>query len=156
MHNMLRGQVGYKIRLELAIQTPGCPLKEFLCSLILWISCQIYPGNGICLPRRCAQHCTGRKTIQYDMVYIHAKAILGLYLGSLSWSFHLTEHYNNLFLRQFKNHKMKISFEPENTYHYQSSRLNNNATYHAYKKSCPLVSAVSQITKIDVYFKTLC
>ncbi len=27
----------------------------------------------------------------------------------------------------------------------QSSRLINDATYHAYKKSCPLVGAVSQI-----------
>ncbi len=27
----------------------------------------------------------------------------------------------------------------------QSSRLNNDATYHAYQKSCPLVGAVSQI-----------
>ncbi len=26
---MLRGQGGYKIRLELAILTPGCPLKQF-------------------------------------------------------------------------------------------------------------------------------
>ena len=29
----------------------------------------------------------------------------------------------------------------------QSSRLNNDATYHAFKKSCPLVGAVSQIKK---------
>ena len=26
---MLRGQVGYEIQQELAIQTPGCPLKYF-------------------------------------------------------------------------------------------------------------------------------
>ncbi len=28
---------------------------------------------------------------------------------------------------------------------HQSSRLNNDATYHAYQKSCPLVGAESQI-----------
>ncbi len=27
---MLRGQGGYKIRLELAIRTPGCPLNTLL------------------------------------------------------------------------------------------------------------------------------
>ncbi len=32
----------------------------------------------------------------------------------------------------------------------QSSRLNNDVTYHAYQNNAPLVSAVSQITKIDV------
>ncbi len=51
------------------------PLKEFLCSLILGILCQIYPDNGICLYKR---HCIQ----QYDMLY-WCKATFGLYLGYL-------------------------------------------------------------------------
>ncbi len=31
---MLREQVGYLMRQELAIQTPGCPLKVILCKTI--------------------------------------------------------------------------------------------------------------------------
>ncbi len=46
-------------------------VKEVLCSFILWILCQIYQENGICLPTH---------RIQYDMLY-WCKGTLCLYLG---------------------------------------------------------------------------
>ncbi len=41
-HNMLRRQGGYKIGLELAIQTPGCPLNvclNFSCTFVTFSDC---------------------------------------------------------------------------------------------------------------------
>ncbi len=43
----------------------------------------------------------------------------------------------------------QILIQTATHYFKQSSRLNNDATYHAYQNNAPLVSAVSQITKID-------
>ena len=66
---MLKGQGGYKIRLELAIQTPGCPLN---------MHCQLQKGCGLVavsfnidLDHRHSTHRTGPTSFTYLAEFVN-------------------------------------------------------------------------------------